>query len=83
MKTASRPLWTGKTARQEIIEFATVRFRLTRQHGWTVSEAIEHCIDGWETINQGTIRHEMGRYVAGLSDAAYVRLCSTITRAAK
>jgi hypothetical protein len=83
MKTANRPLWTGKTARQEIIEFATVRFSLNRQHGWTVGEAIEDCIDGWEALNRGTIRHEMGRYVAGLSDTGYARLCSTIMRAAR
>ena len=76
-------LWTGKTARQEVVAYAALCFRLHLQHGWSVSDAVEHCIDGWEGLARRTVRHEMGRYVAGLSDTAYERLCSAITRAAK
>jgi hypothetical protein len=83
MKTATRKLWTGKTARQELVEMAAIKFKLHRHWGWSVHVAIEDCIDNWQELKPGTIRHETGRYVTGLSDDAYNRLCSAITRAAK
>ena len=76
-------LWTGKTARQEVIAFASIRLRLNRHHGWTASDSVEHCLEGWENHSQGTIHYEIGRYVTGLSDAGYNRLCSEVKRAAK
>jgi hypothetical protein len=83
MKTATAKLWTGKTARQELVLMASIKLKLHRHWGWSVHAAIEDCIDNWQASDSGTMRHEMGQYVhggRGLSGAAYHRLCAEIVR---
>jgi hypothetical protein len=82
MKTTTAKLWTGKTARQELVEMASIKSKLHRHWGWSVHVAVEDCIDNWQDLKPGTVRHAMGQYVTDLSGAAYHRLCAEIVRSA-
>lgn len=73
-------LWTGNTVREEAILFASIRVRLS---GFSASDAIESACDDWEKSAAGSIRHEIGRYILGLSDAAWKRLCLDVTKASR
>jgi hypothetical protein len=68
-------LWTGNTARQEVIQFASLR------RDFAPSVAIEDVLDGWERAPLNSINHQMGLYVRDLSDAAWKRLVRDVEKA--
>jgi hypothetical protein len=70
-------LWTGKTARQEIVATAALRMNC---FGWTAAEAISSCIDAWNQKPEGSICHTLGLYVDALTDSQYKRLEREVSR---
>lgn len=68
-------LWTGNTARQEVIQFAALR------RDFAPGVAIEDVLDGWERAPLNSLSHQMGLYVRDLSDAAWKRLVRDVEKA--
>jgi hypothetical protein len=68
-------LWTGNTVRQEAVLFAAVKRR------FSPADAIEDACDDWERCPAGSIKHAIGQYVLGLSDAAFMRLVRDVEKA--
>lgn len=73
-------LWTGRTARQEILETAAIRMNC---FGWNATQAILSCMDAWQSKPEGSICHSIGLYVDALSDREFKRLEGDVRRKAK
>lgn len=70
-------LWTGKTARQELISAVTNKALVS---GWTVSESLEFAFEGVDYVESGSIKCETYRYWLCLSDVGQSRLFATMKR---
>jgi hypothetical protein len=73
-------LWTGRTARQEILATAALRMKC---FGWTATNAILSCVDAWQSKPEGSICHSVGLYVDALTDREFKRLEGDVLRKAK
>lgn len=71
----SKTLWTGKTARQELISAVTNKALVS---GWTVSESLEFAFEGVDHANPGSIKFETYRYWLNLSEEGQSRLFATL-----
>ena len=73
-------IWTGRTARQEILATAALRMKC---FGWTATNAILSCVDAWQSKPEGSICHSVGLYVDALTDREFKRLEGDVRRKAK
>ena len=73
--TMSKKLWTGKTARQELIGAVTLKSAVS---GWSVAEALEYAFDGLESARSGSITSETWKYWSNLSEVGQSRLFATM-----
>lgn len=71
----SKKLWTGKTARQELIDAVTLKSAVS---GWSVADALEYAFDGLESAKSGSITSETWKYWSNLSDVGQSRLFATM-----
>jgi len=71
----STKLWTGKTARQELVSSMAITAAVG---GYTVSIALEVVLDGAEKLPDGSIKREILRYWDGLSGDGQARLLREI-----
>ena len=72
----SKQLWTGKTARQELVDMASVKVRV---YNLNAHDAIESVVDG---AKPGTIGGAMLSYYTGISQLALERLIKAVERKA-
>ena len=73
----SKQLWTGKTARQELVDMASCKIRV---YGWNAHDAIEAVVDG---AKPGTISGAMCEYYTEISQLALKRLIKAVEREAR
>ena len=71
----SKKLWTGKTARQELISAVTNKALAS---GWTVADSLEFAFEGVDHANIGSINYETYRYWINLSEESQSRLFATV-----
>jgi hypothetical protein len=71
----SKKLWTGKTARQELIGSVTLKSAVS---GWSVADALEYAFEGLECAKSGSITSETWNYWSNLSDVGQSRLFATM-----
>ena len=71
----SKKLWTGKTAREELIEVVTNKAAVS---GWPIADALEYAFEGLESCECGSIKSETWNYWINLSDAGQSRLLATM-----
>jgi hypothetical protein len=73
-------LWTGNTARQEAVQFATVRYWLSPRDA--VHSVEEDCVNlCWVREPVGSIRRAISEYFDNLSESAWQRLVRDVARA--
>lgn len=71
----NKKLWTGKTARQELISVVTNKALAS---GWTVADSLEFAFEGVDYVESGSIKCETYRYWLCLSDEGQSRLFATM-----
>lgn len=69
--TMKTKLWTGKTAKQELIQGITIKASV---NGLTIGEALEATLDGGEYAPDGSMKREMQRYWDAASCATQDRI---------
>lgn len=67
----SKKLWTGKTARQELIVAVTLKSAVS---GWSVADALEYAL----SARSGSITSETWKYWSNLSEVGQSRLFATM-----
>jgi hypothetical protein len=71
----SKKLWTGKTARQELIDAVILKSAVS---GWSVADSLEYAFEGLECAKSGSITSETWKYWSNLSDVGQSRLFATM-----
>ena len=74
----SKKLWTGLTARQELVSAAVLEMRMGRASNGHL--ACERVVSNW---HPNTIGHAMYRYYMNTTDLALERLINEIERKAR
>jgi hypothetical protein len=71
----SKKLWTGKTARQELIDAVILKSAVS---GWSVADSLEYAFEGLKCAKSGSITSETWKYWSNLSDVGQSRLFATM-----
>ena len=71
----SKKLWTGKTARQELIAAVTNKAFVS---GWTTHDSLEFAFEGVDHAKPGSINYETYSYWLNLSEEGQSRLFATL-----
>ena len=71
----NKKLWTGKTARQELISAVTNKAFAS---GWTVADSLEFAFEGVDHAKPGSISYETYSYWLNLSEEGQSRLFATL-----
>jgi hypothetical protein len=75
-----KKLWTGRTARAELVAMAAVNLSLNTP-SWDAHDAVESVIDGAKL--DGSIKGAMYEYYMGTSDTSMGRLFKDVRKAAR
>jgi len=77
-----KKLWTGRTAREELVAMAAVNLSLNAP-SWDAHDAVESIIDGAKNSAYPSIKTAMYEYYMGTLDASMGRLFKDVRKKAR